>query len=261
MHMGGLGDVCLSESTILSVVRHNGCRLRAVGNKAVLDAFGEYFSSVESIDGRGWACLFSDSAPPPRLDRVVYIGKDRTGEIRRRIARFAAHVVFIDMYPEGRAVHVEEYQLGRLASYGIAPVRMDRQEVTARRVVLYPERPYRKTKWPVERFREVHEALRRRGVEAVIMGQPGLDVASAAVRAFDGLSGAADFLAAGGVFLSNDSGMAHFAARCGLTAATLFLEADPLVWRPKGGLVLEAKGAPPGVDEAVDFIMNALSNG
>ncbi len=129
---------------------------------------------------------------------------------------------------------------------------------TGKRVILYPERPYKKKKWPVDRFLEVYEKLTGLGVETVLMRPPDLDFPAVPNCSFELLADAAAFFSAGGIFFSNDSGMAHFAARCGLRAATLFQDTDPLIWRPKGGLVLECPGAPPSVDEAVDFIMQAL---
>jgi hypothetical protein len=240
VHMGGLGDVCLSESTILSITRHLGGRLQAVGNRPVLEPFREYFTTIESIDGRKWASLFSDGLSGPRLPRVVFIGKDKSGALRRRIAGLASKTVFVDMYPEGQVVHVEDYQLGQLAAYGIPPVRKAIKVKSGRRVVIYAERAYKKRKWPAESLLEVRERLHARGIETVLMAQPGLSLPEGvAARVFEVLSDIADFFSSGGIFLSNDSGMAHFAARCGMYPVTLFFDADPQVWRPAAGKVLK----------------------
>jgi len=258
IHPGGLGDVCLSESTLLSLTQHFGATLEAVGTKHVLDMFRLYFTGVDSIDRRTWMYLFSDSPACRTWQRIILIGKDRTGVFRERISRLCDELIFIDMYPEGQPVHVEDYQLGQLPRYGIAPVRKEVRAKTGKRVILYPERPYKKKKWPVDRFLEVYEKLTRLGIEAVLMRPPGLDLPAVPARAFELLADIAAFFSAGGIFFSNDSGMAHFAAGCGLRAATLFQDTNPLIWRPKGGLVLECRGTPPPVDEVVDFIMNAL---
>jgi hypothetical protein len=258
IHPGGLGDVCLSESTLLSLTQHFGAFFEAVGTKPVLDMFRRYFTGVDSIDRRTWMYLFSDSPACRTWQRIILIGKDRTGAFRERLSRLCGELIFIDMYPEGQPVGVEDYQLGQLPRYGIAPVRKEVQAKTGTRVILYPERPYKKKKWPVDRFLEVYEKLTRLGVERVLMRPPDLDLPAVPARVFELLADIAAFFSAGGIFFSNDSGMAHFAARCGLRAATLFQEADPLIWRPKGGLVLECRGTPPSVDEVVDFIMHAL---
>jgi len=102
IHPGGLGDVCLSESTLLSLKHHFGKSMEAVGNKAVLDVFRDYFTGVDSIDRRTWTYLFSDSLTCRSWRRIIFIGKDRTGAFRERLFRLCDELVFIDMYPEGR---------------------------------------------------------------------------------------------------------------------------------------------------------------
>ena len=259
VHMGGLGDVCLSESTILSITRHLGGTLQAVGNRPVLEPFREYFTTIESIDGRKWASLFSNGLSAPRLPRVVFIGKDRSGAFRRRIAGLASETVFIDMYPEGQVVHVEDYQLGQLAAYEISPVRKAIRVKRGRRVVIYAERAYKKRKWPAESLLEVREQLQARGIETVLVVQPGLSLPEgAAARVFEGLSDIADFFSSGGIFLSNDSGMAHFAGRCGMYPVTLFFDADPDVWRPSAGKVLRCSGVEPDAEGVALLVVSAL---
>ena len=106
IHPGGLGDVCLSESTLLSLKRHFAA-FEAVGTKPVLDVFRLYFTRVDSIDRRQWVYLFSDSCACRTRQRIVFIGKDRTGAFRERVSRLCDEFIFIDMYPDGRPMHVE----------------------------------------------------------------------------------------------------------------------------------------------------------
>jgi ADP-heptose:LPS heptosyltransferase len=258
IHPGGLGDVCLSESTLLSLKEHFGRTLQAVGTKHVLDVFRLYFTGVDSIDRRSWMYLFSDYPAHRTWQRIVLIGKDGTGAIRKRISRLCDELIFIDMYPEGRPVPVEEHQLEQLLRYGITPVRKEVRPKTGKRVILYPERPYKKKKWPVDRFLEVYEKLTSLGIEGVLMRPPDLDLPAVPAKSFELLADIAAFFSTGGSFFSNDSGMAHFAARCGLRAATLFQDTDPLIWRPKNGIVLKCTEAPPSVEEVVDFVTHAL---
>ncbi len=110
IHPGGLGDVCLSESTLLSLTRHFGAAFEAVGTKPVLDVFRTYFTRTDSMDRRRWMYLFSDSPACATWQRTVFIGKDRAGAFRERLSRLCDDLIFIDMYPEGRPVHVEDYQ-------------------------------------------------------------------------------------------------------------------------------------------------------
>jgi len=51
---------------------------------------------------------------------------------------------------------------------------------------------------------------------------------------FEDLSKIKDFFYSDGIFVSNDSGMAHLAALCGLSTITIFIDSDPLVWHPRG---------------------------
>jgi ADP-heptose:LPS heptosyltransferase len=202
--------------------------------------------------------LFSDSPAGRSWRRIILIGKDRTGSFRQRLSRLCDELIFIDMYPEGRPAPVEDYQLQQLARYGITPVRKEAQAKTGKRVILYPERAYKKKKWPVDCFLEVYEKLTMLGIERVLVRPPDLDVPAVPTRAFELLADIAAFFSSGGIFFSNDSGMAHFAARCGLLPVTLFQETDPLIWRPKGGLVLHCKETPPSAQQAARFIVRAL---
>jgi len=248
VHLGGLGDVCLSESTLLSLKHHFGDTLRAVGNKRIVD----------SIERRAHAYLFSEAAPAPAWERIIFIGKDRAGAFRERMGRLAGEVIFIDLYPEGRRVHVEEYQLEQLSSLGISAVKREVPAATGGRVILYPERPFMKRKWPVDCFLEVCGRLSARGVEAVLLGPPDLDLSPLPAYAFENLSDIAAFFSTGAIFFSNDSGMAHFAARCGLRPFTLFQDADPIVWHPKGAYLLPCGEASPTVEEVTAFILSGM---
>jgi ADP-heptose:LPS heptosyltransferase len=42
------------------------------------------------------------------------------------------------------------------------------------------------------------------------------------------------FFHEGGIFVSNDSGMAHLAGASGLFTITIFAGFDPVVWHPRG---------------------------
>jgi len=258
VHLGGLGDVCLSESTLLSLRRHFGHTLRVVGNKRILDLFCDYFTGVDSIERRSHAYLFTEAVPAPAWERIIFIGKDRSGAFRERMARLAGEVIFIDLYPDGRRVHVEEYQLEQLALQGIEPVKREVAVKTGRRVILYPERPYTKRKWPVERFLEIYGRLNALGVEVVLLGPPDLALSPLPAYAFENLSDIAAFFSMGAIFFSNDSGMAHFAARCGLRPFTLFPDADPLVWHPKGARLLPCRETFPTVEEVTAFILSGM---
>jgi len=259
IHLGGLGDVSVSASSFLSLRHHYGKTIKAVGAVRVLDRFRDYFVETDSIDSRAWAYLFSDSLEGPLWPRLVLFGKDRQGSFRERLSRLSDELIFIDMYPDERSLPVEEYQLEQLKALGIAPVRCEFLRRPGDRIILYPERGHEKIKWPVERFLEVFAKLKGRRMNVLIMAPPGLSLPVPGSVSHEDLGDVAAFFSSqGGVFFSNDSGMAHFAAKHGLRALTLFWEADPAIWAPKGSNVLACRHNPPTVDQVVDFILGGI---
>ncbi|NLT21527.1 MAG: glycosyltransferase family 9 protein [Syntrophorhabdus sp.] len=250
VHLGGLGDVCLSESVFLSLRRHFGDRLVALGNRRFLDLFGGYFVRTHGVESRHWLYLFSEKLTGPRWGTIVFIGKDRHGSIR---ARWKAHSirepVFIEMYPEGafgapclddeaivpgETVHIEDYQLRQLSRVGIEPARKEIVPKGARRVILYAEEGFSKEKWPVENFVALREMLGGAGVDVCLMRPPEESLTVEGSLFFEDLADVKEFFGGGGVFVSNDSGMAHLAGASGLTTITIFTGFDPAVWHPRG---------------------------
>ncbi|OPY01501.1 MAG: Glycosyltransferase family 9 (heptosyltransferase) [Syntrophorhabdus sp. PtaB.Bin184] len=250
VHLGGLGDVCLSESIFLSLRRHFGDRLVGLGNRRFLDIFRSYFARTHGVESRHWLYLFSEKLTGPRWGRIVFIGKDRNGSIR---ARWKAHStgepVFIEMYPDGafdsrplndgtaaagEAVHIEDYQLRQLSAVRIEPARKEIVPKGARRVILYPEEGLSKDKWPVENFVALRQMLGEAGVDVCLMRPPELSLSLKGSLFFQDLADVKEFFGSGGVFVSNDSGMAHLAGASGLTTITIFTGFDPAVWHPRG---------------------------
>jgi hypothetical protein len=257
IHPGGLGDVCLSESTFVSLSQHFGACLRVVGSRRVLLQFSEYFSRIDSIDSRTWTPLFSDFGDELRWETAILIGKDRSGALRQRLHRFARAFSFIEMYPDQERVHVEDYQLEQLSRWGVKPLRKRRETRVGDRLILYAEEAYRKKKWPAHRFIELRRVLREAGVLAVLGGPKGLHAPALDLIMPDDLADVAALFATGGLFFSNDSGMAHFAAKCGLHTLTLFADTDPAVWHPINGTVLASGKELPAVSEVLQFILSA----
>jgi ADP-heptose:LPS heptosyltransferase len=256
IHPGGLGDVCLSESTLLSLRQHFGDNLRGVGNERALALFSDWFRRIDSIGSRAWMPLFS-GLPESRCWRaVVLIGKDRSGALRQRLGGLTDNLVFIDMYPDQERVHVAEYQLGQLREWGIRPMKKERPTNITGRLVLYPERASRKKKWPPACFLELSAALDRLGITVVPARPRDLELLGFDVVLPDALRDVAAIFAGGGMFFSNDSGMAHFAARCGLQTLTLFPDTDPVVWRPTSGLVFDCRMKMPNVREIMEWIIS-----
>jgi hypothetical protein len=263
IHLGGLGDVCLSESTFYSVSQHCGGNVLALGYPRFLGLFGRYFVGIESIENRQWLWLFSDFPSRGLWKQTVLIGKDQHGDLRRKLASASEKSpIFINMYPEDERSHIEEYQLLQISAHGIPALRKEVAPAPAERVILYPEESRGKRKWPYEHFLALAEMLRAEGIDTVLLEAP--DVARPALGSlrFDKLNEVATFFGGGGVFFSNDSGVAHLAGVCGLRTITLFCGQNPAVWRPRGqnvSIVCDEQG--PRVTDMVGLIVKAVTSG
>lgn len=289
IHMGGLGDMCLSESTFLSLSQHFQKNISALGYPRFFNFFRGYFKTIYSIESAKWLYLFSNNQSETTWKRIIFIGKDRNGELRKRWQTISEEeLIFIDMYPGsisdspmddrpapggtkttddhssrmtqdslgrsknaslvsrpssiGSALHVEDYQLMQLDKYGVKPVK---KEITPRprsRVILYPEIGVTKSKWGHENFIELFHSLKKRGIEVYILESLGLDLTIQDTISIEDLADVQTFFNAGGIFLSNDSGMAHFAGICGLLTITIFRDFAPTIWHPRGGNISLRQG-------------------
>jgi ADP-heptose:LPS heptosyltransferase len=252
IHLGGLGDVCLSESLFLSFQKQFGDRLVGLGNRRFLDLFKEYFKRVEGVESRKWLYLFSEKLSGPRWRQIVFIGKDRESILRNRWqAHSAEKIIFIDMYPEDAygvgatvceapelgdtpKVHLEGYQLAQLIRYGIKPLKKTIPCKKSARAILYPEKGFKKEKWHHHNFVNLYHALKAHDIDVVILESLGLSVNVDNKVFFEDLTGVKRFFSKGGIFVSNDSGMAHLAGTSGLFTITIFAGFDPAIWHPRG---------------------------
>lgn len=239
IHMGGLGDVCLSESLFFSLSRHFRDSLIACGIRRFINLFSDYFIRIENIESAKWLFLFSQKPSDITWKRIIFTGKDRHGSLRTRLERFSRDpIIFIDMYPEApkdpTPVHVEDYQLRQLVKYNIEPHRKEIVPLKTDRVILYPERGFKKEKWGYDNFVELYRMLMDKGVPTLLLES--FDT----VKTIEGsviireLNDVKDFFSEGGIFVSNDSGMAHLAGACGLYTVSIFTDFNPYVWHPRG---------------------------
>lgn len=266
IHLGGLGDLCLSESTICSVTTHFAGDTVGLGYARYLTLFRHYFHHIERAESRRWLSVFGDGPVlGPVWKRIVFIGKDRSGLLRQKWCKLSAdELVFIDMFPEtpgegkdrvqimvtdegegcflshrnnGHAVkkvHVEKYQLDQLGRYGIVPVTVDIHPKRPVPIILYPEKGLRKNKWDLKNFLILYKRVKETGHDVCFVEQEGLCLNVAEKRSFGELTEVKDYLSEGGLFISNDSGMAHLAGSLGLATITVFTDQDPGIWHPKG---------------------------
>ena len=275
IHLGGLGDVCLSESLFFSFQKHFGKYLIGLGNKRFLDLFNEYLIRVESIESRKWLYLFSEKLSGPRWRQIVFIGKDREGILRNRWQKFSEEkIIFVDMYPEHtfkrldrphqsqrqtqgntfspdggregeapttlllegatRTPAIEDYQLAQLTQNGVAPLKKTIPLKKSPRVILYPEKGFEKEKWHHEHFINLYHSLITQSLDVIILESPGLSLNIDHKMFFEDLTEVKRFFSEGGIFVSNDSGMAHLAGTSGLFTVTIFTGFDPAIWHPRG---------------------------
>jgi ADP-heptose:LPS heptosyltransferase len=252
IHLGGLGDVCLSESLFLSFQKQFGDGLIGLGNKRFLDLFKEYFKRVNGVESRKWLYLFSEKLSGPRWRQIIFIGKDREGILRNRWqAHSKEKIIFVDMYPEdafgvwaracGSAnlgntskVHIEDYQLTQLTQCGIEPLRKVPVLKESSRVILYPEKGFEKEKWHHDNFVNLYLALKAKGLDVCVLESLGLTVNVDRKVFFEDLTEAKHYFSEGGIFVSNDSGMAHLAGASSLLTITIFAGFDPVTWHPRG---------------------------
>jgi len=260
LHLGGLGDACLSESVFLSLRNHFGNNIVAVGTKRFFRLFpADYFLRIHGVESRHWLYLFSKEPTDIRWKRVIFIGKDRQGDLRRRWQEISlGPMIFIDMYPdkavsdqhsafsatsdENENVHVEEYQLAQLAQFGIEAVKKEIPRRKSPRVILYPEKGFEKEKWEPEHFLTLYQSLRSKGIQTHMLLPAGLKVDMPGTLSIEDLNDVRDFFGEGGIFVSNDSGMAHLAGASGLLTLTIFTDYDPRVWHPRGANISLKRG-------------------
>lgn len=249
--MGGLGDMCLSESTFLSLSQHFQKNISALGYPRFLKLFQGYFQTTYSIESAKWLYLFSDYPSETTWKRIIFIGKDRNGTLRARWQAISEEeLIFIDMYPdsafsavsskfgvgsrEPAPAHIEDYQLKQLEQYSIKPVKKEIPSRPRNRVILYPEIGVTKSKWHHDNFIELYHALKMHGIEVYIFESLGLSLAVEAKVSIEDLTEVQTFFRSNGIFVSNDSGMAHFAGTCGLLTITIFNDFNPAIWHPRG---------------------------
>lgn len=264
IHMGGLGDVCLSESLFLSLSRYFKDSLVACGVRRFINLFPDYFVRIENIESAKWLFLFSQKPSDIMWERIIFTGKDKNGSLRSRLNRFSKNpIIFIDMYPneeyEGECIHVEDYQLKQLCKYDIKPVKKEIVQLGSNRVILYPEKGFRKEKWDYENFLELNRILLNKGINTLFLESFDTGKSMECSMVINDLKDVKDLFLQGGIFVSNDSGMAHLAGACGLTTITIFTDFNPSVWHPRGrNISLINKKKDLSINSVLDVLYKAL---
>jgi len=277
IHLGGLGDMCRSESTILSLSQHFGGKIHGLGYTRFLGLFREYFAAIHAIESARWLYLFSNHSSEVTWKRIIFIGKDRGGEMRKRWQSLSKdQLIFIEMYPDeafsdsqpsasdtrtrvGPVLHIEDYQLAQLETYHIGAIKKIITPRPRNRVLLYPEGGFAKSKWHPDNFVQLYRRLKKRNFNTNIFESFGLKLDIPEKLSIEDLSGMKKCFEDGGIFVSNDSGMAHLAGLCGLTTITVFTDFDPVLWRPRGNNLVLRQGSDrvdvPSLEELITRLM------
>ena len=101
-------------------------------------------------------------------------------------------------------------------------------------MILYPEKGFEKEKWHHENFVNLYHSLRAHNVDVIVLEPLGLSLNVDHKVFFEDLTEIKHFFSTGGIFVSNDSGMAHLAGAMGLFTITIFAGFDPAIWHPRG---------------------------
>lgn len=167
---------------------------------------------------------------------VSWYGSNRAA-FRERVAELGLPFTFLPaLPPEGCGMHAVDYYLASAREAG-ARRRHDGVPRIAcppgprEGAVIHPFASSARKRWPMERFRELANALEKRMKVEWCAGPE--DPLEGALRIAD-LYELALRLARARIFIGNDSGISHLAAAVGTTVVVLFGPTDPAVWAPRG---------------------------
>jgi heptosyltransferase III len=211
-----------------------------------------FTSSVRAIASTGLD-LLGITTPHPRLlaalrgfDSIVsWYGSNRP-EFRSLVESLHLPFHFLDALPAvGSGVHAVDFYLEQTAFLRSQdPTPIPRIPVPARSragVIIHPFSGSPRKNWPMERYRELADSLSET-VPVEWCAGPEDNLPGASIRIAD-LYELACRLAGAGVYVGNDSGIAHLAAAVGTSVVVLFGPTDPLVWAPRGEDVRVVRGA------------------
>jgi len=131
-------------------------------------------------------------------------------------------------------------------------------------VAVHPGSGSRAKNWPFDRFVEAARRLSPGRPWLLVLGPAEDDVvppSGAPVARSLPLRRLAAVLARAGLFLGNDSGVAHLAAACGTRTLALFGPTDPAQWAPVGRAVRTLRAAAGRLDDLeVDDVVAAAGH-
>jgi hypothetical protein len=166
---------------------------------------------------------------------VSWYGAGRS-EFRAAVEALGLPFRFFPALPDVKgATHAVDYYLAQARSMGGARVAAEpRIDCPCERggfAAIHPFSGSPRKNWPLERYRQLAEALAARMPVAWCAGPE--EALDGAVR-FEDLYDLGGWLASASVYIGNDSGITHLAAAVGTPVVALFGPTNPRVWSPRG---------------------------
>lgn len=266
VHVGGIGDFLLSCPAIARLAAQGPVEVAGPVERVQLAVAAGIAQAAHSLDGLQFETVFTTPSAAlrerlSRFGRVIVWMRD-PGEVARAIHSCGVEDVrtFPGLPPQDWSVHASRYYLKCLGFEEAAPFRLRVEpSATPRDVILHPGSGGQRKNWPLDRYEGVADVLRRGGRTLTWCLGPAEDdlpvLERASVLRTGSLLELARELAAGRLYLGNDSGVTHLAAAVGCPTVAIFGPTDPRVWRPLGAHVVVVQGTPwPDVADVLDAV-------
>lgn len=247
VHTGGIGDFLLACPAI---ARLDG-EIELLGRPerlalAVEAGIARAAHDLDRVDFHTMFATPSDRAREffGRFVRVVVWMRDPDGTIQRAIR--ACGVQEVSVYPglpdAHWTAHASEYYAKCLAIEVDPNFRLSFAPEPGFDAILHPGSGSPSKNWPLDRLRQLGEALAEEGLHitwcigpAERERMPGARELAPVLSA--PLSNLARSLAGARLYVGNDSGITHLAACAGCPTVAVFGPTDPKVWAPRGSHV------------------------
>lgn len=270
---GGIGD-CILSLPALEALRADYTEVWVARPNIPLIRFADRVVAL-SDTGIDWLEIDPHRAPPSLLptlasfDSIVsWYGANRA-EFRQVVYALGLPFVFFAPLPTDARCHATEFYLHQVESLGAQPRSavpripcIPQPDPDQPYIVIHPFSGSPKKNWPLARYRDLAERLRKRWIVQWVAG-PEEPLPEA--RRFEDLYELGCWLAGARLFIGNDSGIAHLAAAVGTPTVVLFGPTDPAVWAPRGDHVHIVRTSQPGmpmealeVDEVFDAVVKVL---
>lgn len=132
-------------------------------------------------------------------------------------------------------LHQTEYYLRLLKLFNAQPTKYPLKNAISRKniALLHPGASKIQRAWPLDRFIEVGEKLRKKGMEVVFVSGEKISANGFEVLVRPSLSEFAELLRTCSLFLGNDSGPLHLAQQCGAPVVGIYGPGNPITTGPR----------------------------